>query len=163
MVKSAVLVIDMINGMEEFIPKESMRKLLPKIKKVLEMAHAKKVPVIYAVHMPLGRKGTRIYDEIKKSPSDYLVKKENYSSFYGTNLERLLKRLGVKRLILTGVSTHWCILSTALDASYRGYELVLLQDCAAAPTREWHKWAIKWMNDTFDISVAASNSISKFL
>ena len=153
----------MINGMEKFIPRKSMQGLLPNIKRVLASAHAKKIPVIYAIHTPLGKKGTKIYDEIKKSSSDFLVLKENYSSFYGTNLEKLLKKLGVKRLILTGVSTHWCILSTALDASYRGYEIVLMQDCVAASTKEWHDWAIKWMKDTFDLTIAASKSVSKFL
>jgi nicotinamidase-related amidase len=163
MVKTAVLVIDMIKGMEEWIPKKEIQRILPNVKGALASARAKKVPVIYVVHTPLGKKGTKIYDEIKKQPSDFLVKKECYSSFYNTSLERLLKRLKIKRLVLIGVSTHWCILSTALDASYRGYEIVLLQDCTVAPTQEWKNWAIKWMEDTFDIGVTTSKSVSKFL
>ena len=153
----------MINGMEEFIPRKNMMDLLPNIKRVLASAHAKKTPVIYVVHTTLGKKGTKIYEEIKKSSSDFLVLKKNYSSFYDTGLEKLLKKLGVKRLILTGVSTHWCILSTALDASYRKYEIVLMQDCVAASTKEWHNWAIKWMKDTFDLTITASKSVGKFL
>jgi nicotinamidase-related amidase len=163
MTKTAVLVIDMINGMEEFIPRKSIVGLLPNIKRVLASAHAKKVPVIYAIHTPLGKKGTKIYDEIKKTSSDFLVLKKNYSSFYDTGLEKLLKKLKVKRLILTGVSTHWCILSTALDASYRGYEIVLMQDCVAASTNKWHDWAIKWMKDTFDLELTTSKTANKFL
>jgi len=163
MIKTAILVIDMINGMEQWIPKKNMLGLLPNIKKVLATAHAKKIPVIYVVHTPLGKKGTESYNEIKKTSFDYLITKKQYSAFFETNLEKLLKKLGVKKLILIGVSTHWCILSTALDASYRGYEITLMQDCIAAPTKKWHNLAIKWMKDTFDIELTTSNSTNKFL
>jgi nicotinamidase-related amidase len=44
----------------------------------------------------------------------------------------LLERLGVSRLVLTGVSTHQCVLFTATDAYVRDFELVIPRDCVAA-------------------------------
>jgi len=163
MAKSAILVIDMIKGLEKWVPRKRMLKITPNIASVIKKARAKKVPVIYMVHKPVGKKGMKIYDAIKPTASDFVVYKNQFSSFYKTSLEKLLKKLKVKQLILTGVSTHWCLLSTALDASYHGYKLVLLADCANAPTDEWHNWAIKWMTNSFDITIKTQKELNKIL
>jgi len=163
MAKSAVLVIDMIKGLEKWVPRRRMLKITPNIASVIKKARAKKVPVIYMIHKPVGKKGMKIYDRLKPAKSDFIIKKPQLSSFYKTSLEKLLKKLKVKQLILTGVSTHWCLLSTALDASYRNYKLVLLRDCANAPTDEWHNWAIKWMANSFDITIATQKNLNKVL
>lgn len=161
--KSAVIVIDMINGMERWIPKATMKGLLPRISHVLEAARAKGMPIIYIIHSPLGKAGTRIYRELTPYSTDFIVTKEHYSSFYNTKLDALLKKLKVNQLLITGVSTHWCVLTTTVDASYRGYRLVLLKDCVAAPTNKWHKWAIKWLEDTVEVAVKASKEIAKII
>lgn len=156
--KNAVIVIDMINGMEKWVPKSRMKKIVPNVKKVLDKARAKGTPVIYIVHKPLGKNGTKIYDSIKPMKGEKKIFKKEFSSFYKTKLDSMLKRMKVKKLVLMGTSTHWCVLATALDASYRGYKVELLKDCMTAPTEKRHKLAIDWLNDTIDMSLANSRT-----
>ena len=163
MVKSAVIVIDMIKGMERWIPKERMKRIQPNIRAIMDAARERKIPVIYIIHKPLGKNGTKIYEQVKPATSDFRITKNEFSSFYKTKLDMLLKKLKVKRLILTGVSTHWCVMTTAVDASYRGYEIILLEDCTTAPNDEWHRWAIKWMKNSFDLTVTTQRNIGRFL
>lgn len=160
MAKSAVIVIDAIKGMERWVPKERMKQILPNIATAIKNAHEKKIPVIYIIHKPLGKSGTKIYEQVKPTASDYRINKNEFSSFYKTNLEALLRKLKVKRLIITGVSTHWCVMTTAVDASYRRYEIVLLDDCVTAPDDKWHNWAIKWMQNTFDLTITTSKRLT---
>ncbi|MFQ6010109.1 MAG: isochorismatase family cysteine hydrolase [Candidatus Aenigmatarchaeota archaeon] len=154
--KKAVIVIDAIKGMEKWVPASRMKKILPNIKKVLDKARAKKIPLIYIVHTPLGKKGTIIYDTIKPAKGERKIFKKKYSSFYNTSLDKTLKKMRVKRLVLTGVSTHWCVLATALDAHYRDYKITILKDCVTAPTEKDHRLALDWLEGTIDMTLASS-------
>lgn len=155
--KTALIVIDMINGMEKWIPKNKMKELASNLKKVTEKARKKKIPIIYVVHKPLGEKGMKIYDEIKPTRNDKIVFKNAYSAFYKTKLNEILKGGKIRNLIITGVSTHWCVLTTIVDASYRDYKITLLEDCTAAPTKRWENFAKDWLEDTVTLKITKSN------
>ena len=76
---------------------------------------------------------TRILDELAPERGDVVVSKHRYSGFYQTDLDAILKTLGVKYLIVTGCTTSVCVESTVRDAMYRDYTCVLLEDCTAEP------------------------------
>nr|WP_286207797.1 isochorismatase family cysteine hydrolase [Hephaestia sp. MAHUQ-44] len=59
---------------------------------------------------------------IEPRDSDFFIIKPQFSGFYSTNLSVLLPKLGVRKLILTGIATEICILFTA-DAHMRDYAL----------------------------------------
>ena len=63
---------------------------------------------------------------------DYFMFKPKHSAFFATPLESLLGQLKVRRLVLTGITTHQCVLFTAMDAYVREYELILPPDCVGA-------------------------------
>jgi nicotinamidase-related amidase len=50
---------------------------------------------------------------------DYFMFKPKHSAFFGTPLESLLRELGIRRLVLTGITSHQCVLFTAMDAHVR--------------------------------------------
>lgn len=154
--KTALLIIDMINGMEDWIPRNRMKKIIPKLKKLIERAREKNVTIIYAVHVPLGGRKTKIYKEILPQKGDMLVDKFDFSSFYKTNLDKILKRRKIKKLIITGTSTQWCVQTTATDAHYRKYKTIIVSDCTTAPTNKLHKQALDWMNNTLEVSIKPS-------
>ena len=56
------------------------------------------------------------------------VDHEAYSAFDHTNLEETLRRLGIKRLFVTGLATDYCVVNTVLDARKLGFEVVVLMD-----------------------------------
>lgn len=67
-------------------------------------------------------------------PHDYEILKPKHSAFLATPLPILLAKLGVRRLVLTGVAADSCVLATAMDANMRELDLWLPRDCVAATT-----------------------------
>ena len=55
-----------------------------------------------------GEPGIEIYPEIAPQGNDIVIKKHRYSAFYGTDLEIVLRGLGVDTVIITGVTTKNC-------------------------------------------------------
>jgi ureidoacrylate peracid hydrolase len=72
-------------------------------------------------------------DELKPQPDDINIYKTRFSGFYQTDLDSMLKKLGVKYLIVTGVTTSICVDSTVRDAMFRDYLCILLKDCMSEP------------------------------
>jgi len=77
--------------------------------------------------------GTDIVNELKPQSGDIAIYKTRFSGFYQTDLDASLKKLGVKYLIITGVTTSICVDSTVRDAMFRDYLCVLLKDCMSEP------------------------------
>ena len=76
---------------------------------------------------------TDILSELTPKAGDIVLYKHRFSGFYETELDSILKRLGVKYLIFTGSTTSVCIESTIRDARFRDYLPVLLADCTGEP------------------------------
>jgi nicotinamidase-related amidase len=64
----------------------------------------------------------------------YYILKPKHSAFLATALPVLLAKLGVGRLVLTGLAADSCILATAQDANMREYAVWVPGDCVAAQT-----------------------------
>jgi ureidoacrylate peracid hydrolase len=76
---------------------------------------------------------TQIVDELAPEPGDIVVSKHRYSGFYQTDLDTILKTLGLQYLVVTGCTTSVCVESTIRDAMVRDYSCILLADCTAEP------------------------------
>jgi ureidoacrylate peracid hydrolase len=77
--------------------------------------------------------GTDIVNELKPAKDDIVLYKTRYSGFYKTDLDMILKKLGIRKIIFTGCTTSICVESTLRDAMFRDYSPILLEDCAAEP------------------------------
>jgi len=104
--------------------------------------HLKKFGVGQTIRAPNGSDSrilirdtwnTDIVDELKPQSGDISIYKTRFSGFYQTDLDATLKKLGVKYLIITGVTTSVCVDSTVRDAMFRDYLCVLLRDCMSEP------------------------------
>ncbi len=76
---------------------------------------------------------TDIVDDLAPLPGDRIISKHRYSGFFETDLEAMLKDLGVTSLVFTGCTTSVCVESTLRDAFFRDYQCLLLADCTAEP------------------------------
>lgn len=76
---------------------------------------------------------TEILSELKPQADDIVIYKTRFSGFYQTDLDAILKRFGVKHLIMTGCTTSVCVDSTIRDAMFRDYQPILLADCTGEP------------------------------
>jgi nicotinamidase-related amidase len=78
--------------------------------------------------------GADLVDGLRVEPGDYEIVKRRWSAFFGTDLDALLRRIGVDRIYLCGVQTPNCIRGTAVDANALDYGCVVLSDATASAT-----------------------------
>jgi nicotinamidase-related amidase len=79
-----------------------------------------------------GTPGCEIVDELTPLPSEYRLVKNRFSAFMQTELDFMLRRLGIGELVICGTQYPACIRCTAFDAVAYGYEVTVLTDAASA-------------------------------
>jgi nicotinamidase-related amidase len=84
-----------------------------------------------------GSWSAAIVDELPVDPTDIHVAKYRMSGFQDTELDSILRNLGVTTLMFAGVNADQCVLCTLQDANFRGYDCVLLEDCAATTSPDY--------------------------
>ena len=164
--KTALLVIDMLRDfVEKGAPLEvpKARGIVANIRREINKARRNNIPVIYSCdshlkddrefaiwppHAVKGTLGAEVIDELKPREGDIVIRTGTYSGFFRTSLDKTLKELGVRRLILTGVVTNICILYTAVDAYMRGYEVSVPEDCVTALRAADHRFAMRQISET---------------
>ena len=76
---------------------------------------------------------TQIIPSLYDRARDYVVdNKKRLNCFTNTDLEHLLRILGVKTVVLTGINTNTCVLNTAFSALDRDFAVVVISDCVAS-------------------------------
>jgi nicotinamidase/pyrazinamidase len=89
-------------------------------------------------HCIQGADGAKLHPSLKLPLGAVVMRKgsnpavDAYSGFLDSNLEDSLKRAGVRRVIIGGLATDYCVLNTALDAVKLGLETIVLSDAIAA-------------------------------
>jgi ureidoacrylate peracid hydrolase len=78
-----------------------------------------------------GTWGCDFYGEVKPLPEDIIVVKHRFNAFINTDLDLILRSMGVRTLIFTGIATHVCVESTVRHAFFHDYYNVVVQDCVA--------------------------------
>ncbi|KAK9448025.1 Isochorismatase-like protein [Limtongia smithiae] len=84
-----------------------------------------------------GDWGSQTLDDFTVDEADYTVHKHRLSGFWDSELDALLRRLQVSTLLFAGVNIDRCVFSTLQDASFLGYDCILLEDACATPSPDF--------------------------
>jgi nicotinamidase-related amidase len=82
---------------------------------------------------------TKVHESIAPQSGDILITKKRVSAFAGSDLEVVLRSLGVNHLVLTGIATSGVVLSTLREAADKDYILTVISDCCADRDEEVHR------------------------
>jgi nicotinamidase-related amidase len=94
-----------------------------------------------------GSAESRFLDCIKVLPGEPIITKYGRSAFDETELEAVLNRETIRRVLLVGVVTEGGVEATAISALDRGFEVCVLSDAVAGSTPSGHAAALKRMAD----------------
>ncbi|AOE85354.1 cysteine hydrolase family protein [Pseudomonas sp. TCU-HL1] len=97
-------------------------------------ARAAGLPVVVIQHEePSGEflfdsEGWQLADDLAVADSDIRVRKTTPDSFHKTNLQDVLQQRGIRRLIVCGLQTDYCVDTSVRRALALGYQVVLAAD-----------------------------------
>lgn len=116
--------------------------VITRISGLVDRARREGTPVVWVQHddegMPAGSHEWEIVDELLPGDDEARVRKQHGDAFEGTDLEEVLDRLGVGRLVVAGAETDACIRSTIHGAFARGYDTILVGDAHTSGDKtEW--------------------------
>ena len=184
--KTALLLIDLQKeGGTSNVP--GMDRILEQTSLLIKSCRELSIPIIYTRHInradaiglankePLNDKGEPLYyhdktdsievaDLIKPEPHDIIIDKYRYSGFHESSLDLMLKGLGIEHLLIGGVLTDVCVISTVMDAYYRDYQVSLVEDICGTTTEGAHMAAVLMMaNWIYDLQIYEAAELRKRL
>ena len=155
----AVLVIDVQVGLFCASPPPfEAGPVIERINSVSAKARAAAVPIILVQHdgPPEGdwlvpqSPGWQLHPDLQREPGDLILRKTTGDGFYETDLEKTLRRRGIRRLLLMGYATDFCIDATLRNAVSKDFEVLVVSDAhttddaptlKAAEIRAHFNWA----------------------
>lgn len=186
MKQAALLIIDMQN---DFVLDGAplrvaqARSVVPKIYEVLTEFRKKRRPVFHILRVhrrdgsdveitrqelfrkhPFAVEGTHgaaVIEELTPFPDEYVIPKIRMSAFIGTELDLMLRNIGIEELIVTGIQTPNCIRTTVFDAIAYNYPVVLVEDAVAAHSDEIHKANVRDMAN-IGVKIIKAQDISAY-
>jgi nicotinamidase-related amidase len=175
--ETALIIVDVVNDLD-FPEAKQLARFIPdladNIARLKRRAKGARVPVIY-VNDNFGRwrsdfraliehcrkgKSRSLIEKLYPEQDDYFVLKPKHSGFFSSTLETLLRYLGVRRLIITGIAGNFCVLFTANDAYMRDYELAIPSDCVISNTAKENRAALRLMKRYLKADTRRSQRIS---
>ena len=165
--KPAVIVVDMLKDNLKESPRnpylQEGRDIIPNLQRLLEESRKREFPIIFAcdsflkedfifkgrmkVHSLRGTRGAEVVDDLKPRPTDIILPKRRFSAFFKTDLDQTLRVLGVDTIIVTGITTEVCVLTTVMDGLSHDFSVILLEDCSASRSKEFHQGCLDLYRD----------------
>jgi ureidoacrylate peracid hydrolase len=98
---------------------------------------------ISGLFVPRGSPDAMVLEAIAPAEDEIVLPKTSSSVFISTNIDYVLRNLGVRSLMIAGVLTDQCIDSAVRDACDLGYLVTVPIDACATLSAERHEWALR--------------------
>jgi ureidoacrylate peracid hydrolase len=138
-------------------------RVVPNMQRLQQAARRAKVEVMYTTiesltldgrdrsldykitgfHVPKGSWDGKVIDELAPQGDEIWLPKTSSSVFVSTHIDYILRQMGVKQLILSGIVTDQCVESAIRDACDLGYLVTQVTDACATYTQERHDFSIR--------------------
>lgn len=92
-----------------------------------------------------GEKGHDIIPELAPRPEEVVIDKPGRGAFTNTELDAVLKAKRVRNLVVCGVTADACVSTTVREASDRGYDVLVVEDCVQSINDELKRWSLESM------------------
>jgi nicotinamidase-related amidase len=165
--KPAIIVVDMLkDNLKESSRNPSFQEgmaIIPNLQRLLKEGRKRGYPIVFAcdsflegdfifrgkmkVHSLRGTKGAEVVDDLRPEPIDIVLPKRRFSAFFKTDLDQTLRTLGVDTIVVTGVTIEVCVLMTAMDGLSHDFSVVLLEDCSASRSKDFHQGCLNLYRD----------------
>jgi biuret amidohydrolase len=96
-------------------------------------------------HCLEGDPDTELAEGLEPRADEYLIRKRRYSAFFATELDLVLRCLGIEIVLLVGALTDVCVHYTAVDAHQHDYRFRVVTDCVGGSSRAAHDGALRAM------------------
>ncbi|MBL8701891.1 MAG: cysteine hydrolase [Alphaproteobacteria bacterium] len=133
--RTALLVIDVQRALFDPEPRPlDADAVIRRINGLAAAARAVRSPVIFVQHetadgaLVHGGEGWQLERRLEVQPDDQRLHKTTPDAFQRTGLERLLRKVGMTRVVICGYATEFCIDTTARRAAGLGFDVVLVAD-----------------------------------
>ena len=101
---------------------------------------------ISGIDVPRGSWGARVLEVIAPAADEMIFRKTSSSVFISTNIDYVLRNLGARSLIITGIMTDQCVESAVRDACDLGYLVTLATDACTTASAERHAQSLIGVN-----------------
>jgi nicotinamidase-related amidase len=96
-----------------------------------------------------GSSNAEILPELAPAGDELVFNKTAGSVFCATNIEYVLRNLGITTLVVTGIVTTGCVHTAVTDAADRGFHVILVEDGCGALVPEMHWASIRILRDVY--------------
>jgi nicotinamidase-related amidase len=93
-----------------------------------------------------GQPGHDIIAELAPLPREPVIDKPGKGAFYATDLHAVLSNRGIDVLLVCGVTTEVCVHTTVREANDRGFRCIVLADCCASYSPEFHEVGLRMIS-----------------
>ena len=165
--RPAIIVVDMLKDNLKDSPRnpyyQEGKEIIPSLQRLLKEGRKRGFPIVFAcdsflegdfifkgrmkVHSLRGTKGAEVVDDLRPEPTDIILPKRRFSAFFKTDLDQTLWTLGVDMIVVTGVTTEVCVLMTVMDGLSHDFSVILLEDCSASRSKEFHQRCLNLYRD----------------
>ncbi|NLM04023.1 MAG: hydrolase [Clostridiales bacterium] len=138
---SVILIIDI---QERLVPAmEDGQRVIDNTNILMTLAKGLEMPILVTEQYPKGLGPT--VSEIRENLDKPLIYEKTSFTAYTDDIAESLKKLGRKKVIITGMETHVCVFQTIRDLIADGYEVFLVKDAVCSRTKENYNNALDMM------------------
>jgi len=113
------------------------------------------------LHAPPGSKESEFLVEVAPKGDELVINKTASGVFNATNLEYLLRNMGINGLFVCGVYTNECVSTTVRDACDRGFYTTMINDACATVTPQLHNATIETIKDRYARVMTTENAVKE--